>query len=212
MTKNSEMEAKVAILDKCCQSVECLARGKVFDLVGTLDLPQSSSPETESERAALVAYLDVFLEPNPTVQLSGLVCKHGTAIEACPSRECENPMAYETAIRRARDFIKSGVAQTPAVPDLREDCANLEYMKNAHEERIAELQYEAGMYKSLYENAIEQCAVVADGMAAAQLATNEKYPDHARSYATWRSAVFCYQDVAKQIRALSNSSTDRTSK
>jgi hypothetical protein len=104
-------KAKAAILDKCCQKVDCLARGEVIDLEGVPDLHQRSSPETETERAALVAYLDVFLDPNPAVQLSGLVCKHGTAIEACPSRECENPMAYETAIRRARDFIKSGVAQ-----------------------------------------------------------------------------------------------------
>jgi hypothetical protein len=33
---------------------------------------------------------------------------------------------------------------------------------NASPERIAELQYEAGMYQSLYENAIERCAKVAD--------------------------------------------------
>lgn len=34
-----------------------------------------------------------------------------------------------------------------------------------NDERIAQLQYEAGMYKSLYENAIEQCAKAAEGTA-----------------------------------------------
>lgn len=40
-------KAKAEILDKCSQSVECLARGKVLDLVGTLDAAQTS-PETET--------------------------------------------------------------------------------------------------------------------------------------------------------------------
>jgi hypothetical protein len=57
------------------------------------------------EREALLKYLGVFLHPNPTVDLSGLVCRHGLAIEACAARECSNPMAYETAIKRARDYI-----------------------------------------------------------------------------------------------------------
>jgi hypothetical protein len=57
------------------------------------------------EREALLKYLDIFLHPNPEVNLSGLVCKHGLAIEACAARECSNPMAYETAIRRARDYV-----------------------------------------------------------------------------------------------------------
>lgn len=40
-------KAKAEILDKCSQSVECLARGKVLDLVGTLDAAQTS-PETST--------------------------------------------------------------------------------------------------------------------------------------------------------------------
>jgi hypothetical protein len=49
---------------------------------------------------------------------------------------------------------------------------------------------------------IEECARVAEGMAADQERTNAKYPDHAKSYATWRNAVHCYHDVARQIRKL----------
>lgn len=58
---------------------------------------------------------------------------------------------------------------------------------------------------------IEQCAKVAEGMAADQERTNAKYPDHARDYPTWRSAVHCYQDVARQIRKLTLTSSDRAS-
>lgn len=47
-------KAKSDILDWCSQSVECLARRKVIDLVGTLDAAQSS-PETE--RAEVVRLL-----------------------------------------------------------------------------------------------------------------------------------------------------------
>jgi hypothetical protein len=38
-------KAKAAILDKCCQKVDCLARGEVIDLEGAPDLPQSTSPD-----------------------------------------------------------------------------------------------------------------------------------------------------------------------
>jgi hypothetical protein len=38
-------KAKAAILDKCCQKVDCLARGEVIDLEGALDASQTS-PET----------------------------------------------------------------------------------------------------------------------------------------------------------------------
>jgi hypothetical protein len=41
-------KAKAAILDKCCQKVDCLARGEVIDLEGAADLPQRSSPVTET--------------------------------------------------------------------------------------------------------------------------------------------------------------------
>jgi hypothetical protein len=41
-------KAKAAILDKCCQKVDCLARGEVIDLEGAPDLPQRSSPVSET--------------------------------------------------------------------------------------------------------------------------------------------------------------------
>jgi hypothetical protein len=40
-------KAKAAILDRCCQKVDCLARGEVIDLEGALDASQTS-PETET--------------------------------------------------------------------------------------------------------------------------------------------------------------------
>ncbi len=49
---------------------------------------------------------------------------------------------------------------------------------------------------------IEACAKVADGLAAKQRATNEKYPDHAKAYATWQNAVFVFEEAADAIRAL----------
>jgi hypothetical protein len=49
-------KAKAAILDKCCQKVDCLARGEVIDLEGAADLPQSSSPVTASARDAFEAW------------------------------------------------------------------------------------------------------------------------------------------------------------
>lgn len=42
-------KAKAEILDWCCQRVECLARRKVLDLVGTLDAPQIASSVSEEE-------------------------------------------------------------------------------------------------------------------------------------------------------------------
>lgn len=46
------IEAKKAeILDWCSQRVECLARRKVLDLVGTLDAPQSSSSVSADDLA-----------------------------------------------------------------------------------------------------------------------------------------------------------------
>lgn len=56
---------------------------------------------------------------------------------------------------------------------------------------------------------IEQCAKVAEGMAEDQERTNAKYPEHAKAYPKWRNAVYCYQDVARQIRKLTLSSSDR---
>jgi hypothetical protein len=41
-------KAKAAILDECCQKVDCLARGKVIDLEGAPDLHQSTSPVIET--------------------------------------------------------------------------------------------------------------------------------------------------------------------
>ncbi len=53
---------------------------------------------------------------------------------------------------------------------------------------------------------IEACAKVADGLAAKQRATNEKYPDHAKAYATWQNAVFVFEEAAAAIRALNGGS------
>jgi hypothetical protein len=49
-------KAKAAILDKCCQKVDCLARGEVIDLEGAADLHQSTSPVTASARDAFEAW------------------------------------------------------------------------------------------------------------------------------------------------------------
>lgn len=39
--------------------------------------------------------------------------------------------------------------------------------KHAIREHIAQLQYEAGIYHSLYDNAVDRCALVAEGFDAA---------------------------------------------
>lgn len=62
--------------------------------------------------------------------------------------------------------------------------------------------------RAIRNEIIEQCAKVAEGMAADQERTNAKYPDHAKAYVTWRNAVHCYNDVARQIRKLTLPSSE----
>jgi hypothetical protein len=54
-------KAKAAILDKCCQKVDCLARGEVIDLEGALDASQTS-PVTDSEKLRLLC--EAGYDPN----------------------------------------------------------------------------------------------------------------------------------------------------
>jgi hypothetical protein len=55
-------KAKAAILDKCCQKVDCLARGEVIDAESAPDLPQSTSPETESAQPDFKAVERLIVE------------------------------------------------------------------------------------------------------------------------------------------------------
>jgi hypothetical protein len=114
-------------------------------------------------------------------------------------------------IKNALDALAG--SQTPAMTgplndtmpsSLNDACRRLDIAQ----ERIQQLE---GQVENSRASAIEECAKIADEMAAAQKATNKKYPDHANSYVTWRNAVHCYQDVAKQIRK-QNSSTVREGK
>jgi hypothetical protein len=50
--------------------------------------------------------------------------------------------------------------------------------------------------------AIERCAKLLEMMAEEQDATNQKYPDHAKAYATWVDRVYHYRASAQSIRAL----------
>lgn len=49
---------------------------------------------------------------------------------------------------------------------------------------------------------IEQCAKLLDVMADEQDATNNKYPDHAKAYASWVDRVYHFRRSAEAIRAL----------
>lgn len=68
-------------------------------------------------------------------------------------------------------------------------------------ERIAELQYEAGMYQSLYENAIERCAKIAEPWSGFAGADKMGVQD--------REIIKVRQEIAAAIRSLSISSADR---
>lgn len=93
--------------------------------------PTESNSE-DAVREGLLEYLDIFLHPNPEVNLGGMVCQHGLAIEACPARECNNPLAYDTAIKRARDYIAALVPRAE-VQALRDRVAELEARINTPE-------------------------------------------------------------------------------
>jgi hypothetical protein len=56
---------------------------------------------------------------------------------------------------------------------------------------------------------IERCAKILDVMAEEQDATNKKYPDHAKAYATWVDRVLHFRWAAANIRKLAISSGDR---
>jgi hypothetical protein len=76
-------------------------------------------------------------------------------------------------------------------------------------ERIAELQYEAGMYQSLYENAIERCALVAEGFDAACNSPRMKLFEEAGL------VIAVYKrdgEIGAAIRALADTSTGGNSK
>lgn len=49
---------------------------------------------------------------------------------------------------------------------------------------------------------VEACAKVLDVMAEEQDATNKKYPDHAKAYATWVDRVIHFRWAADNIRKL----------
>ena len=55
---------------------------------------------------------------------------------------------------------------------------------------------------------IEQCAKLLDATADEQEATNKKYPDHAKAYASWVDRIYVLRRSAEAIRALSLTSQD----
>jgi hypothetical protein len=67
-------KAKAAILDKCCQKVDCLARGEVIDLEGAPDLPQSTSPVSATEDDIFdCLYRNVYADNDGVAGMSAFV-------------------------------------------------------------------------------------------------------------------------------------------
>jgi hypothetical protein len=52
---------------------------------------------------------------------------------------------------------------------------------------------------------IARCAKLLESMADEQDATNTKYPDHAKAYATWVDRVYQFRFAAEKIRAMTRS-------
>jgi hypothetical protein len=90
-------KAKAAILDKCCQKVDCLARGEVIDLEGALDASQTS-PETET----LARRLEHCIITMQNDDLS----KPGT------EKRARHVYRSET-MRDVVEYLRAGHAQTP---------------------------------------------------------------------------------------------------
>jgi hypothetical protein len=66
-------KAKAAILDKCCQKVDCLARGEVIDLEGAPDLPQTSPVSATEDDIFDCLYRNVYADNDGVAGMSAFV-------------------------------------------------------------------------------------------------------------------------------------------
>lgn len=83
------------------------------------------------------------------------------------------------------------------------DASRQFYALGADHARALQTEEEKGYARGLADGRAEtreDCAKVADAMANDQQATNEKHPEHAAAYETWRAAVLHYRNVAAGIR------------
>lgn len=84
------------------------------------------------------------------------------------------------------------------------DAARQFYAIGAEHSRALRREEEKGYARGLTDGRVEmreECAKIADAMADDQQATNEEFPDHAKAYETWRTAVTHYRSVADCIRS-----------
>jgi hypothetical protein len=116
-------KAKAEILDWCSQRVECLARRKVLDLVGTLDAAQTS-PETArvtgswtNNQELIALCMDMLGDiPGETLdqRVEKLVGWH-LELQLLHGNEVNRSLSLEMDLNQCRDH-----APTPAVHDIRE--------------------------------------------------------------------------------------------
>lgn len=164
----------------CCDEFGCLhAKVRVVRALAV------SSAGAQTVDADLVQRCRELLEWSATGLLAG---GNGGAVRALADRLKEDigdTYALRVAERQTKDdamrtIVALASPLSSAIPPIKSRAdreggwsaerslsATSDRHKDAENERIARLQYEAGMYKSLYENAIEQCAIVAEGFAAA---------------------------------------------
>jgi hypothetical protein len=118
-------KAKAEILDWCSQRVECLARRKIIDEVGTLDAAQTSPVTERDPLVGLVASLAAAIS---------LLERTPKAKKAAPSDTMFEMMLsdYRKALEAGRQFVqkyRDGVAPRPSgklpdcmMPDGAEPC------------------------------------------------------------------------------------------
>lgn len=188
-------KAKAEILDKCSQSVECLARGKVLDLVGTLDAAQTS-PETETLKPCPFCGCDkivIFYDhPNSVGEfLAGYYVSHPVWKEHPDTWGCHLSFGgkFETE-KEAADAWNSRFDHAP--------CPDLSIRKAVIEECAKIIDVEAAFYEGERKR-----------IASLVESADSPYRDELCSVSAKRSAL---ENSAALIRALSDTSTDRTCK
>jgi hypothetical protein len=133
-------KAKAAILDKCCQKVDCLARGEVIDLEGAPDLHQRSSPETASAWPTDEQVWDsirLTFGEKIAEKLSFKRWKDGIDIDH-PTHEA---MSFARQMFAMGVVAAGGLAQTPAGGEIEFEYCNWEGRKSLRRARPISIRF-----------------------------------------------------------------------
>jgi hypothetical protein len=190
-------KAKAAILDKCCQKVDCLARGEVIDLEGAPDLHQSTSPESST------------LKPCPFCGTEAmLVCEGDFVTVACPHYYCN---FSQIALQNKGKAIARWNARTSDLAQYsQEQVRNI-----VHHQISGHLHPETA--KQISEIVANQIVALTDTSTVGKCKTTVGVVDIAPAALTitepWSMEEALTDEAAAKVdAALSDSSPDRVSK